>query len=634
MFPIYMYVEDYKGLKDFEITFDNNYEIKYNREKNTISIKKKCESANNNIENFYSIDKTKGNIDSVNLLIGKNGSGKTSILEMLNMNYFEKKKRKSYFDKLEIEINYMILYKSSKDDENFIFEEQYIAKKFTKRKEIEEIRIKEEIYESQDDGNYIENTGVLKFSFKEKIMKAAMREAKFEQKDIGGLKKLTLYKLNIGLENGSKGKIYNYLVNINKGENFENSYLSLQIPNLYEAEKIKQIKDKIIDVNSNERIDDFIRLYDINKNNLKDTILNTYFNFIYSEIIWKNLRKNSKTKKELKERKKELLKLLNNESSVYRKFEILLEEYENSINNIIKINKEKYQIIEKVADLIDNIVSKIESENEMDIENKDEIIRKFKISCKEENKEVLELLKEYDDFYIPKIERDLIDFGNSLFKEVEFIKIEEEGLSDGEKVKLGYFSTLYSILNGEFKNKKYVTLLFDEVETYLHPEWSRRFLYELIEELGRYEDKKFKLIFATHSPFLIADVLAKDCIYLSKDEEGKIKAEIKEDVKTFGANIIDLFKNTMFLESTFGKFATEKIKGVVEEINNTKDYYQIKDNLEINFIIEEIGEKLISNKLKSMIESKFEGTKEKYYEEKIKEYKAELKKLRNKEDKK
>lgn len=630
MFPIYMYVEDYKGLKDFEITFDNNYEIKYNREKDTLSINKKFESTNNDIENFYSIDKTKGNIDSINLLIGKNGSGKTSILEMLNMNYFEKKKRKSYFDKLEIEINYMILYKSSKDDENFIFEEQYNANEFTKRKEIEEIRIEEEIYKPQDDGNYIENTGVLKFSFKEKIMKAAMRETKFEQKNIGGLKKITIYKLNIGLENGSKGKIYNYLVNANKGENFENSYLTLQIPNLYEAEKIKQIKDKIIDVNSNERIDDFIRLYDINKNNLKDTILNTYFNFIYSEIIWKNLRKNSKTKKELKERKKELLKLLNNESSVYRKFEILLEEYENSINNMIKTKKEKYRIIEKVAGLVDNIVSKIESENEMDIENKDKIIRKFKISCKEENKEVLELLKEYDDFYIPKIERDSFDLGNSLFKEVEFIKIEEEGLSEGEKVKLGYFSTLYSILNGEFKNKKYVTLLFDEVETYLHPEWSRRFLYELIEELGRYEDKKFKLIFATHSPFLIADVLAKDCIYLSKDKEGKIKAEIKEDLKTFGANIIDLFKNTMFLESTFGKFATEKIKGVVDKIEKAEKYSDIKH--EVDFIIDEIGEKLISNKLKSMIESKFENKDEEYYRKKIEEYQEKLKKLGNKEN--
>ena len=633
MFPIYMYVKEYKGLKDFEITFDNNYEIKYNREKDTLSINKKFESTNNDIENFYSIYKTKGNIDSVNLLIGKNGSGKTSILEILNMNYFEKKKRKSYFDKLEIEINYMILYKSSKDDKNFIFEEQYIAKKFTKRKEIEEIRIEEEIYESQDNGNYIENTGVLKFSFKEKTMNAVMREAKFEQENRGETR-TSIYKLNIGLENGSKGKIYNYLVNANKGENFENSYLTLQIPNLYEAEKITEIKEKIIDVNSNERIDDFIRLYDINKNNLKNTILSNYFNFIYSEIIWRNLRENSKTKKELKERKKELLKLLNNESSVYRKFEILLEEYENSINNIIKFNKEKYGIIEKVADLIDNIVSKIESANEMDIENNDEIIRKFKISCKEENKEVLELLKEYDDFHIPKIEekkRYLIDFGNSLFKEVEFIKIEEEGLSDGEKIKLGYFSTLYSILNGEFKNKKYVTLLFDEVETYLHPEWSRRFLYELIEELGRYKDKKFKLIFATHSPFLIADVLAKDCIYLEK-ENGKIEAKIHNDLKTFGANIIDLFKNTMFLESTFGKFATEKIKGVVDKIEKAEKYSDIKH--EVDFIIDEIGEKLISNKLKSMIESKFENKDEEYYRKKIEEYQSKLEKLGNKENNK
>ena len=84
MFPIYMWVKRYKGLENFGITFDNNYEIKYNREKDTLSINKKFESTNNDIENFYSIDKTIGNIDSVNLLIGKNGSGKTNILEMLN----------------------------------------------------------------------------------------------------------------------------------------------------------------------------------------------------------------------------------------------------------------------------------------------------------------------------------------------------------------------------------------------------------------------------------------------------------------------------------------------------------------------------------------------------------------------
>ena len=85
MFPIYMWVKKYKGLENFGITFDNNYEIKFNEKEGTLEINRKCEPVNNHIENFYSIDKTKGNIDSVNLLIGKNGSGKTRVLELLTL---------------------------------------------------------------------------------------------------------------------------------------------------------------------------------------------------------------------------------------------------------------------------------------------------------------------------------------------------------------------------------------------------------------------------------------------------------------------------------------------------------------------------------------------------------------------
>ena len=58
MFPIYMWVKGYKGLKNFEITFDNNYEITF--EDGILTINKA--KTDNNIENFYSIDKTKGNI--------------------------------------------------------------------------------------------------------------------------------------------------------------------------------------------------------------------------------------------------------------------------------------------------------------------------------------------------------------------------------------------------------------------------------------------------------------------------------------------------------------------------------------------------------------------------------------------
>ena len=605
MFPIYMYVKEYKGLKDFEITFDNNYEIKYNRDKDTLSINKKCESANNNIENFYSIDRTKGNIDSVNLLIGKNGSGKTNILEVLNSNLI--------LDIENMNNNIIILYKSSINDEDFIIEGN--GNRFL---EIKKLPIVDELVKEnyQDNKNYIEKMGVIKFSFREKTMNAIQREIlsqKYAQS------KTILCKLNIGLGNGSKENIYKYLVRENKNrnnDNFENAYITLLIPDLYvELKKSRNVHD----------IEDILRLYNINESNLKDVVLNNYFNYIYLNIIIKFFYKNNVNnsfEEKIIERKNKLLKLLNKKSSVNKKFQLLLRIYEKISDDLIKFDKEKYKIVEKVATLI-NYMPK----EEIEIQNP-EISKKFRINCKEINEKIIELLKEYDSFNIPKTKT----AGDLLFKDVEYIRIEEEGLSDGERIKLQYFSTLHGVLNGEFKDREYITLLFDEVETYLHPEWCRRFLYELIEELGRYKGKKFKLIFATHSPFLIADVLAKDCIYLSKDEGGKIKAEIKEDVKTFGANIVDLFKDTMFLESTFGKFATEKIKGVVDKIEKAEKYSNIKH--EVDFIIGEIGEKLISNKLKSMIESKFENKDEEYYRKKIEEYQTKLEKLRNKENNK
>lgn len=610
MFPIYMYVEDYKGLKDFEITFDNNYEIKYNRKKNTISIKKKYESANNNIENFYSIDKIKGNIDSVNLLIGKNGSGKTSILEILNLS----KERQ--------EIDYMIIYKSVENSEDFIIEKNK-SSKFIKMKESKEIKLENELLRNYGGKNYIKKTGMIKFSFKEKVKSIAMRDFEF----FNYCSKDNIYKLNMGLEDGSKENVYNYLIEIKQeinNNNFENAYLTLIIPNSYEEFilEVQKIREIVKDFDSNDNIEDLVKLYDINK---KDIILNNYFNYLY--ILRNSSISNEKkiSKKELLKKKNRMLELLNNKS-FSDKIKLFLKKNEDleSDEYIYDYDIKEYEIIKNISDFVEKIPKK-----EMNILNY-KVIKKFRINCKNKNKKIMELLKKYDSFHIPNSEkkgRSYISYSSP--KSFEFIKIEEEGLSDGEKIKLQYFSTLYGVLNGEFKNRKYITLLFDEVETYLHPEWCRRFLYELIGELERYEGKKFKLIFATHSPFLIADVLAKDCIYLSKNKKGKIKAEIKEDVKTFGANIIDLFKNTMFLESTFGKFATEKIKGIVDKIEKAEKYSDIKH--EVDFIIGEIGEKLISNKLKSMIESKFENKDEEYYKKKIEEYQKKLDELKKEE---
>ena len=614
MFPIYMWVKKYKGLENFGITFDNNYEIKFNEKEGTLEINRKCEPVNNNIENFYSIDKTKGNIDSVNLLIGKNGSGKTRVLELLTLmkkiesgedwRELVSYKKASLFQSSNIVLSKsdcFIIYKNfeNEKEEKFIFEIYNAGSS----DEEEEIR-----YELQ-------KTGIAKFDLFNNYDNISDNDFY-----LGMIKK-------INIKYSSKEKTYEYLNNQKelREKNFENAKIIISVEDMYNVSEYFSTIKNILTNNNEDSVSndskyyyDLMRLYKTRiEEDIKDIILKNYCNELFLREIFYG---NSKITEDIIEREKENIKD-RNINEIYLKLSrdrVRKNFRKRFYDDIIKISQ-------NISDLVknDKIVKMIDTE--------DDELAKLYINKYKNDKDIRTFLEFYDTFIISSsktYDRLKTEFRGDDIEKI--IPIFVEGVSAGEKVKLKYFSSIYGLLNGQFKDKKYITLLFDEVETYLHPEWSRRFLYELIEELGRYECKKFKLIFATHSPFLIADVLAKDCIYLNKDEEGKIQAEIKEDVKTFGANIIDLFKNTMFLESTFGKFATDKIKGVVDKIEKAEKYSDIKH--EVDFIINEIGEKLISNKLKSMIESKFENKDEEYYRKKIEEYQEKLKKLGNKEN--
>ena len=318
--------------------------------------------------------------------------------------------------------------------------------------------------------------------------------------------------------------------------------------------------------------------------------------------------------------------------------------------DIIKSEKIKLEEIKNTEQILEKLLEEIkEYENVKDLSNKiheiflllndvqvselnfkrqTNVLKKYEI--KGTDSRIKKFLEKYDEIVnYPWTNKRLY-----LSEFEKILNITEEGMSDGERVRVNIFSTIHRFLgeNGELKNKKYVTLLFDEVEMFLHPEWSRTFLDDLLLELKDYSEKQFKIIFASHSPFLLSDICSEGVIYLEKKARETVVKEV--EIKNFGANIFDLFKNTMFLESTFGKLATEKIKWVVTEIDKTKSYFEIKNNPEINYIIEEIGEKLISNKLKSMIEAKLENNDKEYYEKKIAEYQAKIRKIEEKEGKK
>ena len=68
---IYLYIEDYKNIKNQGFNFSSKFTCKYDEVKKTLQIDEK----NNHIENFF------GENINVTAIVGENGSGKSRILE-------------------------------------------------------------------------------------------------------------------------------------------------------------------------------------------------------------------------------------------------------------------------------------------------------------------------------------------------------------------------------------------------------------------------------------------------------------------------------------------------------------------------------------------------------------------------
>ena len=175
-------------------------------------------------------------------------------------------------------------------------------------------------------------------------------------------------------------------------------------------------------------------------------------------------------------------------------------------------------------------------------------------------------------------------------------------------------SVLYHILNvnsvhnsKESKNKyEYINIIFDEIELYFHPEYQRRFVFELLERLDSLKKgnhipkiKGINILFCTHSPFILSDIPKQNVLFLGE----------KKDFKTFGANITTLLANSFFMENLIGEFAKNKINEVIRWITQDKE--------DILKTIKLIDEPILRNKLIEMYYEKFPDKEREKSEEKI-----------------
>lgn len=107
----------------------------------------------------------------------------------------------------------------------------------------------------------------------------------------------------------------------------------------------------------------------------------------------------------------------------------------------------------------------------------------------------------------------------------------------------------------------YVSVIFEEVELYFHPEFQRTLINYLLEQMkhaGLKNIAGIHLIFVTHSPFILTDMLDNNVIYLSKN------GKQKPNKRTFAANIYDLLDDHFFLEDTIGDVALKQINDIVK----------------------------------------------------------------------
>jgi len=143
------------------------------------------------------------------------------------------------------------------------------------------------------------------------------------------------------------------------------------------------------------------------------------------------------------------------------------------------------------------------------------------------------------------------------------VLFESEGsfddFSSGEKQKIHALNTIiYHLINvnSVFKNGestkniitkryKYINIFFDEIELYFHPDLQRTFIKDLLEYIEKINKdlidniKGINILFATHSPFILSDIPTSNVMCLEIDQETKKAVQKNRISQTFGSNIHD-----------------------------------------------------------------------------------------------
>ena len=544
---VYLWIEEYKNIKNQGFNFSPRFECEFKDGNLTICDKKRKECKNNDyLENFF------GENINITAIVGENGSGKSRILETF-----------------------------TKTDSNFLF--------------------------------YDENCNVLNLQDKFEVSLFNDNFNSYLYKNSSNVNQQILKKftLNENATDELQFKINNLTIsflsqigNINSDIYFSPTHIELVFSKAITLEEINTLNGVMIIYS--DTMNDTTDRRTINISDLRK--IKVMFEQRINEAI------------EIQDIKSYLL---------LKEFIHRIKQKDSSIFKYFSHNR-MYDDDDNTESVFESIYRQFLKEH-FDV-NFDRILQILEDS----NKEVFDsekIVLNYKNNDFKEIEILLVNIHRGYFNLQFFVQKKDDvlyfnDLSDGEQQLLLIFSKIYYLIRTIYKDSiKELLFLIDEPDTFLHPDWQRKFfanLYKFITNIEILKHKKFHFIVTSHSPFILSDIPKENVIFLDKfnDKTEKKYPKLKIDglenrncinvsknieLKTFGANIHTLLSDGFFMsDGLMGEFAKSKIDNVIKKLKD-KNYNPSKNEKEnILATIKIIGEDFLRTKLLDIYYKKFD----------------------------
>lgn len=171
--------------------------------------------------------------------------------------------------------------------------------------------------------------------------------------------------------------------------------------------------------------------------------------------------------------------------------------------------------------------------------------------------------------------------------------------SSGEANKANLYCTMRVVDIGKYAN---IWFLLDEPDNTFHPDWKKRTIWELTNICSDY-NMNFQMLISTHSPIMLSDVPKQAAILLKSAKEEKQQDTLERS--PFGQQIYTLFKDGFFMkQGVIGTFANEKINTIYNKLVKLEKKLRRKNAIiekkeleDIEKIIKLIDEPLLSGYL-------------------------------------